>query len=69
MYKVKFTSTGNVYDLEGFNGSKIIIRFNGGASVGTVERRGYEPLNIIGGWPTLETLLLGEELKRKIDNV
>lgn len=44
MYKVKFISTGAVYDLIAFNGNKIVIRFNHGQSIGTVPKAGYELL-------------------------
>ena len=44
MYKVKFKSTGTIYDLIAFNGDKIVIQFNNGLSVGTVPKAGYELL-------------------------
>ena len=44
MYKVKFISTGTIFNLVGFNGDKIIIKFNNDLSLGTVPKTGYELL-------------------------
>lgn len=58
MYKVKFLASGDVFDLIGFKGNKIIIRFNNNQSVGTIPKTGYQ---LLGNktW---------EELKKEINN-
>ena len=54
--KVRFISTGNIFELIGFINNKIIITFNNGQSIGTVPKEGYEPIGKYKGldWEELE---------------
>lgn len=64
MYKVKFISTGAIYDLVGFNGDRIIIRFNNGQSIGTVGKTGYELLEKELNWNQIKEHL---EMQKLLD--
>jgi len=66
MYKVRYIATGEVFDLEGFNGDKIIIRFNNDQSVGTVPKTGYI---LLGKDKSMTFEKLQSQFEKEIKNV
>ena len=69
MYQVRYILTSQVYDLIGFNGDKIIIRFNNGQSVGTVPTTGYLLLEKEMDWKQVkEHFEMQKELDKEVTN-